>query len=1243
MPFRFAKGVKNKVMQLNALCKVPSGEEGKTLTALRPPSYYYWRSGLKMMLLMKLFTILLMATCLQVSAGGYAQKITLSATNATLESVFKKIEKQSGYLFWYNNALLQRAAKVNLQVKDASLQQTLDLCLKDQPLTYNIVEKVIVIKKIEGVPALPEAPPLIDLKGKVTDESGFPIAGATITVKGTTRSVATNDAGEFTLNNVGANATLVISHVNFIPREIKVSNRSDLNIQLTAASRDLQDVVVTALGVKRDRRSVGYATSTVKGEDLLKAGATQNPFLALYGKAAGVGINVSSSGPTGGVNVRIRGAAGLESGTNTRPLFVVDGVPIYDEKTSMDSRGFDPLNSFDYGSGINDINSEDIESIEILKGAKATVLYGSQALNGVVLITTKSGRQTRGLGITLSHQLTVDKPFTFIEFQNEYGSGVSTRDTQFATLGGQQVRKLPLSRFSFGPKFDGSSLMLYDSTMGNYQAYPDNFINLFRTGISNRTNLAIAGGGSFGSVRASYTHNNYEDVLPGFKQRQHNFSFNGNFKVSPFATFEFISNLYSVQTTNRRPNIGQLVATGLNRDYDYNWMKSFYHDQDGFKRNLEDYGLGSSSPGYWPNAVAGILWEQNDNKDKDNKFHIVSSVRSTLQFTKELSLIAQASIDYTNTDFITENKIIRLAPVRTGGKYSWIKRNTSVQNYLGLLRYEKDLNKDLNLFVYGGAAYQKITDNTMNASTGDMGLLFPDWFSLGNGDVRGWPNSGARDKVVGLKRGSDVLYSVLGSATVSWKSTVYLEVQARNDWNSTLQSPNYSYFYPGASLTWNFTNNFSIPKLQYGKLRFAWADVGGGPTTAVGDRYFANDAYSVGQLPYSYGPVTVTPPTALFLEPIKPFRKREFEVGFNTRWFNNSRIEVDFSFYTNNIYNQIVSQPITQATGYRNAKINTGNVKNWGYELFVKGAPLANKKFRWDLTLTAANQFSKVIKLYPGIREKYIDGNQGFQVWAQEGKRIGEIRAYDYKYDPSGNRIVNNNGVYVLSDQVSNTGKNVNPNVFGGLYSDFFFKGFNFHFGIDYKFGGTIFSYTNNYLMGTGVVKASLPGRDESTGGVAYYIDNTSGKKIPWKHSDPAPAGARGGIVYHDGLILPGVKEVDNGGTVKYENNDIITSAVDYYQSYINDLGTSWPPDRLFKNNYIKLREISIEYTLPGKISSMLKMQKVTLTAAVRNLGYLYKSIPNIDPEGALGAQGYIENSFYPSIRSYIFGINVSF
>jgi len=1073
------------------------------------------------------------------------------------------------------------------------------------------------------------------ITGSVQDKDGNAIASVTINEKGTSNNTVSGMDGDFIIE-VNNGATLVFSYVGYGTQEYKIGNRADLLIELNSSSGALDEVVVTALGIKRDKRSIGYATSTVKGSELQQAGTPLNPALALYGKAAGVGVNIGSAGPTGGVNIRIRGAAGLESFARTRPLFVVDGVPIYDQATSMANTSFDPLNSLDYGSGINDINAEDIESIEILKGAKATVLYGSQALNGVVLITTKTGKKTKGLGVNVSHQVSFEKPFSYIEFQNDYGSGNSILDTATTLLpNGQRVRTLRANRLSFGPKFDGSQVMRYDSVMVPYQAHPDNFLDLFRTGISNRTNIAISGGGAFGSARASYSHVEFEDIIDNSYQKNNTFSFNGNFNISPFAKFEFTTNLYSITTHNRRPNIEQVVAWGLNRDYDYNWLRDFYLDQNGYRKELDAFALPPSAT-----RLTGVLWEQNQNSDLDRKFHTISSLRTTLNFTKEISLIAQAAIDYTNTDYTTENQIVRLLPQVTGGKFQWRKQNTMVQNYQALLNYDNGFMSDnLRIFAYGGFAYQQVNETNVFAGTGENGLRFPDWYSIGN-DLNGTD----LNKLRGIVRGSDLIYGILGSVTASWKNTIYLQIDGRKDWNSTLPPGNNSYFYPGASIVYNFTNDFTIPKLNYGKLRFSWADVGGGPNVALQNRYFADNSFSVEPVYEGATIIGVVPPNALFLGDIKPFRKREFEIGFNTRWFKQNRIEIDFAFYNNNIYNQIIPLNINPATGYGVANINSGNVKNWGYELSVKAAPVVSSKYRWDLTLTAARQFSKVIKLYEGINEQLIDGiNSAVRVVGTVGKPHGDIYMYDFARDPNGQQIVGATGFYSLDPTKYTKVGNINPKAFGGLYSDFFLQGFNFHIGIDYKFGGSIFSYSNQYLVGNGVLESTLRFRDEANEGMAYYIEQGSNKKIPWQHNQPAPTNAVGGIVYHDGLILDGVKGVTTGGTTKYEKNDIIVAAPAYYQTYISDVSTGWPPDRMFKNDYIKLREISIDYTIPKRISDMLRLQKLSVNAAVRNLGYIYKTLPNVDAEAALGAQGFIENSFYPATRSFTFGVNASF
>lgn len=1075
------------------------------------------------------------------------------------------------------------------------------------------------------------------ISGVVTDAQNQPLPGATVQVQNQQTNTLTDAQGRFSLNVPTGTVALEVSYVGYKKLTLTV-NPAEKNVtaKLEAGEGQMSDVVITALGIVRDKRSIGYSSSHVGGEELTQAGVTLNPALALYGKASGVGINIGSAGPMGGINIRIRGAAGLESNARTRPLFVVDGVPIYDQPSSMANTTYDPLNSLDYGSGINDINPEDIESIDILKGAKATVLYGNLGLNGVVLITTKSGRKTRGLGVNVSHQISLEKPFTYIDFQNEYGSGTNVLDTATTVINGQRVRTLRATRLSFGPKFDGSQAMRYDSVMVPYVAHPDNFLDFFRNGMSNRTNVAIAGGGAFGSARASFSHVDYKDIIDRSEQKNNTFSFNGEFNVSQFAKFEFISNIYSIITQNRRPNLEQVVAWGLNRDYDYNWLRSFYLDQSGYRRVLDNYALPPSAT-----RLTGVLWEQNQNTDLDKKFHTINSIKTTLRFTKHLSLLAQAGIDFTNTDYTTENQIVQLTPQLSGGKFQWRKQNIVVQNYQALLNYEQDfVNDNLRIFAYGGWAYLQSNTNDMFAGTGENGLRFPDWYSIGNDLL----TVGDLSKVRGIARGSNLNYGILGSVTASWKNTFYLQIDARNDWNSSLEPGFNSYFYPGASLVYNFTDNITIPKLKYGKLSLSWADVGGGPNVVLLNQYFADNSSTVQSVYEGATIIGVFPPSVLFLDHIKPFRKREFEIGLDTRWFEQSRLEADVTFYKNNIYNQIIELKIPPASAYEFAHINSGNVKNWGYELTLKAAPLASTKYRWDLTFTGARQLSKVIKLYPGLTRQPLDKiNDAVFVEGRTGDRIGDIYMYDFARDPQGNKIVNSIGSYSLDNTKYIRVGNINPKLFGGLYSDFFLKGFNFHIGIDYKYGGHVFSYSNQYLMGNGVIKASLPYRDEAHGGLAYYIEQGTNKKIPWQHNQPAPANAVGGIVYHDGMILPGVKAVVTGGVTKYETNDIIIDAPSYYETYISDVSSGWPPDRVFENNYIKLREISLDYALPKRISEKLRLQKLSINAAVRNLGYIYKSIPNIDAESTLSAQGFVENSFYPSIRSFSLGLNISF
>ncbi|AOW11267.1 hypothetical protein EM308_05640 [Flavobacterium gilvum] len=1077
------------------------------------------------------------------------------------------------------------------------------------------------------------------ISGKVTDENGLPVPSVNVAVKGTATSTETDMDGNYTINAKKGDR-LVFTFIGMEETSVVVEGKSTINVVMKSSSQNLDQVVVTAFGIKRNVKSLGYAISKIEGKDLTIAGASTNPISTLYGKAAGVGVTTNAAGPTGAVDIKIRGAAGMESVANTRPLFVVDGMPIYDKGSNMASRDYDPLNSVDYGSGINDLNAEDIASMEILKGAKATVLYGGRGVNGVVLITTKKGSKSKGLGISYNTQYTNEIPRSYIDFQNEYGTGRSEYTKQYQILpgGGQGPRQVVWDRFNYGPKFDGSPVQFLDGSIRPYQAYPNNYMDLFRTGSNTLHTLAISGGGENGNMRVSYTNQDYQGLLPNSYQKKNVININGMLKASDFASVEVNSSLFKIKTHNRNPNLGDIVAWGINRDYDFKSLMGMYKNPDGSKFDPETAPVGWPGGQNAPTYLMNTLWEQLENSDTDDKFHLLGSIKTTLNFTKQLSFIGQVGIDYTDTNFTTKNPITKFEPETAGGRYAFGRENITLENYRGILNYNINvMDNNIHINAFAGGELNRGKMDRINVSTFGP-LNFPDYWSLNN--ERDWPSISDKGKVRGHTYGSRVDYSAFGSATISWKDDVYLELQARNDWSSTLPPENNSYFYPGIGVSWNFTNNFKIPYMETGKLRASWADVG---RAAPGDMltYYANPSFSTGQV-NNTNALTVDAPASLFAGAMKPERKREFEVGFDASFLKDRRIETSFSFYTNNIYDQIMSIDLSNPTGFSSIKINAGNVANWGYEIMIKGTPVLTKNLRWDLTATAAKLKSKVKELYPGIKQKTVTSYADITQVAEEGRPYGELRMFDYLTDPSGNKVVDNGGSYVLDTKKVVTVGNTQPDLFGGLFSDLTYKGLTLHVGIDYKYGATMFSRSNVYFKGMGITKETLEYRDEAHGGMAYYI-NSSGQKVAWQHNQPAPAGAQGGLVYHDGVINPGVKNVGTPENPIYQPNDIIQSAQQRNEVYINDGGVGQRPENVFKNNYIKFRELSLAYSLPKDLVHKIGAQNLTLSILARNLFYIYKSIPNIDPESALGTDSWIEDSTYPSATSLGMGLNISF
>jgi iron complex outermembrane receptor protein len=896
----------------------------------------------------------------------------------------------------------------------------------------------------------------------------------------------------------------------------------------------------------------------------------------------------------------------------------------------MSSRGYDPLNSFDYGSGVNDINPEDIESMEILKGAKASVLYGSAGANGVVLITTKSGGTTRGLGVQVSYGHEFEVPYTLIDFQNEYGSGTNQYSTNIDDAG---VRSLVGSRFSFGPKFDGSAIRAINSSaMSPYRPYENNYMSLFQNGSSDNLQVSITGGSENSNGRISFNKYQYNGTMANHQQNKNSISFNGQTKVSDFAKFEVTQNIVMTETQNRRQNLQQLVAMGtFNRDYDISSIMNLYKDDNGYmptNQQFDDMGL-PSSPAFLTEGVAdeffAMLWNQNENRNIDEKIHSITSVKADFKFLPYLSLKVQGGLDYVTTDYTKKERALRKNETTgkyEGGKFSTSTEKTIIEQYEAYLFFDKNFMDDnLNVYAFAGPSYRNLSYDKTGAGT--MGnFKYPDFWSITNGD--GWPSS-FDERIASYTEEGEATYSVLGQAQVGWKQKYFVEFQARNDWASTLPKQNRSYFYPGVSFTWNFSEDFKVPKLNYGKFRLSWADVG-----RPASRYYALRSYTVGDIPTYPGTNDITGPEDLFSGDLKPERKREIETGFDLRFFDRDRVQIDFSYYNNHVYDQIMSVPLSAATGAKNIRINAGDVQNQGIEVLLRGKPVVTSTMEWDIALTASRQWSQVVKLYPGISE-IATTTSGVQKRSVEGQPSNQLWVYDYVRDPATGEKVVTNGKYSISNKAEDLicVGNVNPKIFGGFNSTYNVRGAwgaaSLSLGIDYSFGATILSYSNFYLKGNGLVKESLPYRDAANGGIAW-VDNEGRPRV-------------------DGVILPGVKPVMNaeGAITGYEKNDVPISAYDYYSTFLHDMGSGWQPDEIKENNYIKFRELAIGYSFPNEWIKHLKMQNLRVSFTARNLFYFYRSIKNIDPESILGTDSFVENSNYPSSRTYGFRVNVSF
>ncbi|MCW3467504.1 SusC/RagA family TonB-linked outer membrane protein [Chitinophaga nivalis] len=1073
------------------------------------------------------------------------------------------------------------------------------------------------------------------LTGTVKDEKGTLLPGVTVKEKGAANGAMTAADGSFKIN-VAPNATLIFSYIGFLNQEVPLNGQSVLQIVLKEDNKNLSEVVVTAMGIKKQSKALGYSVSTVSAKQLTQAGAT-NFASALYGKAAGVKIQTAPGGATSAVSVSIRGVNSLTG--NQQPLYIVDGIPIRNGGANTENYWDQPRIM---GNGIVDINPEDIESLTVLKGASASALYGSEAANGVVVITTKGGAHKKGLGVDVNTNYTVEKVAFTPKFQNTYGPGYDYEtavgrgfaETGFRkeTYKGQTYERADYSAYgNFGAIMDGRPLLWWDGQVRNYDPQPNNYKKMFRTGYNWNGSVAISNASEMGSFRFAYTRTQYEGVQRGGKQGKNIFNFNGTLKLHKKVTADVMVNYINSNTLNRPVQLRNLSTfDGLNRSEKTDILFDRFKTSEGYQfvtvgnrnRNPNEAFIFNNKGTAF---MSDVLWRQTYDNYEEKMDRVIGSFTLNYSILDNLKLRGRVGTDLTS-EYI-EDRQHNLYSTAFGGSGVFGAYNNKYNTVYGdvLLTYTQKLAKDWDLTVNAGAQGRKELYRRASEVT-QGGLILENWFSLNN-------TTGVVKSILARQELRKAAF--FATASINFRNYWFLEATSRKEYASTLPPGGNSFFYPSFNSSFVFTEAFHLPEvLSYGKLRASFGMVGNEPT--VYDAYIGYDQKQVSGVP------THSAGEKLGNNQIKSERKTETEIGLETKWLKN-RLSVDVTFYTNKITDQIINLTTPMTSGVISKLVNVGDLKNTGWEFAINARPLADKSpLYWNIGLNAGANKNKVIRLMDGVDFLSLkdEDNGALRIVAAPGQAFGDIYVNERLRDQNGRLVISADGIWERDNTKQTKVGNMLPKIAGGLSNNFTYKNFNLDILVDFRWGGDLASLTNYYGMGKGELKESMQYRDEANGGLPYYIvkgadGSYNNVRLP-NHNATAPNGER---VFHDGVVLDGV-------TADGKTNEKLISAASYYLNTFSWGDAGRYDQAVYKNNYIKLREVSLGYTLPKKTVGKIGFQSINVSLIGRNLLYFYKSLPNIDPEAAIGTQMSTQGIEYgttPATRSFGAAIRASF
>ncbi len=1007
-----------------------------------------WSNQKRLLIMFKLSVFLVFLNIsVSFSNDGKAQSITLRGENITILKAMKIIKKQTGVTYFLKGKDLANFRK-NLDIQNLPLQKAMDQLVSGLPVTWLLENETIVLvaasEKTPDAPS-PEADNLSEqqkqdrvITGRVTDENGNPLAGVSVIVKGTSKGAATNENGYYSISVGDNDKFLVFTMVGFIAKESTVTGTT-INIILQADTGGLDEVVVTALGIKKEMKALGYSVTKVDEKEFSTI-REENFMNSLVGKVAGLNIGGNTSNPAGSARVTIRGNTSIVG--NNQPLYIINGIP-------MDNSQFGQTGTAkpDWGDNISSLNAADIEEISVLKGATAAALYGSRAKNGAIIITTKSGGGRKGFGVELTTHNTWEKPYFIWDeiMQSEYGQGIGG----FRPSTIEAARKY--NQRHWGEKLDGKMTIQWDGVERPYSYKKDELMDdLYSTGFTTANTIAFTSSGSEGSFRLGFTEMKSDGIIQKFNMKRRNISLNTSrkilknleFNVSADYMNEGVRNRYFQDGRGGLPQVALMVTNNMGPA----------ELAPGYDENFNEVGVGEDKNATNPYFT---LNRMSNHSYKDRFITGLTAKWDLLSWLFIRGRVAQDFYTFGYDNIIPDGTAFAL-----NGYIEQQDRKFWERNFELLISANRKINSDLsfNLSVGGNLMSQK---NDIVNMRGD-GFQVPQFHAINN----------TKERVVTLGGYQRKINSVFGTAEFDYRNYLFINVTGRNDWYSTLNPNSNNYFYPSVGGSFVFSELFNLPDfINFGKLRASYASVGGDT-----DPYQLHLTYGfVGNL-YNGIPLGTIGQLVVPNANIRPLRVDEFEIGGEVKLLNN-RLGLDIAFYNKLTSDDITQESISSTSGYSGSWVNVGKIRNRGLEVLLYGTPVKTHSFSWDVSFNGAYNKSKVLKISDESDELVVARMSDAYIKQIAGMEFSQIAGRYILKNDKGQDIIAANGLPILSDEVITWGSGIHKYI-GGITNNFRYKNLSLSVLIDGKFGAKIYSDTHNQLSHRGLHKSTLPGRE---------------------------------------------------------------------------------------------------------------------------------------------------------------------